>query len=307
MACNPLITDAFAFPRRLDNRPGLPRIAYRIGEYPDFVEAMTRTIDAALPLASWTHREPDDPGIALLECAAILGDILTFYQDHYANEAYLRTSAWRDSIAELVRLTGYRLAPGIGGRGTFAFEVRGTTPVTIRKGFPLKADLEDVEKPADFQTESELIAWPHLGRFNLLRPRSYAGFIAGGPGDVRDRLGRRRHRCAHARRARSQGGRPAAAPPRREPDRAPDSVLPGLDGRSASGRDRRRQERTAAVRPPDRHAVGQLHARLADELPRLSPRPQLPSLRLQFATAIHRDQYGFHAAQDNLHSDSVLS
>ena len=72
---------------------------------------------------AWTHREPDDPGIALLEGAAILGDILTFYQEHYANEAYLRTAAWRESVAELVRLTGYRLAPGIGGRATFAFEV----------------------------------------------------------------------------------------------------------------------------------------------------------------------------------------
>jgi len=180
MACNPLITDDFVFPRRPDNRPGLPRIAYRIGEYPDFVESMTRAIDAALPLAGWTHREPDDPGIALLQGAAIVGDILTFYQEHYANEAYLRTSAWRRSVAELVRLTGYRLAPGIGGRGTFAFEVRGTTPVTIRKGFPIKADLAAVPTAADFQTDRELVAWPHLGRFNLLRPRRYAGVIAGG-------------------------------------------------------------------------------------------------------------------------------
>ena len=58
---------------------------------------MTRGIEAALPLASWTHRTADDPGIALLEGAAILGDILTFYQQHYANEAFLRTAAWRTS------------------------------------------------------------------------------------------------------------------------------------------------------------------------------------------------------------------
>ena len=54
----------------------------------------------------------------------MLGDILTFYQELYANEAYLRTAHWRTSIAELVRLLGYRLAPGLGGSGTFAFEVR---------------------------------------------------------------------------------------------------------------------------------------------------------------------------------------
>ncbi|MBT8768519.1 baseplate J/gp47 family protein [Metapseudomonas boanensis] len=180
MACNPLITDPFIFPRRADNRPGLPRIAYRIGRYADFLEAMTRGIDAAPELAAWTHREPDDPAIALLQGAAILGDILSFYQEHYANEAYLRTAAWRESVAELVRLTGYRLAPGIGGRATLAFEARGEQPLTIHKGFAVKVELENLATPADFQTDAELSAWPHLGRFNLYRPRAYAATLAAG-------------------------------------------------------------------------------------------------------------------------------
>ncbi len=180
MPCNPLITDPFVFPRRADNRAGLPRIAYRIGRYADFVEAMTRGIDAAPELAAWTHRDPDDPGIALLQGAALLGDILSFYQEHYANEAYLRTAAWRESVAELVRLTGYRLAPGIGGRATLAFEARGDKPVTIRGGFPVKAELEGLTVPADFQTDAALTAWPHLGRFNLYRARRYLPTLAAG-------------------------------------------------------------------------------------------------------------------------------
>src|SRR5688572_23219258 len=156
MACNPLITDPFVFPRRADNRPGLPRVAYRIGRYADFVEAMKRGIDAAAELAAWTHRDADDPGIALLEGAAILGDILAFYQEHYANEAYLRTAAWRESVAELVRLTGYRLAPGISGRATLAFEARGELPVSIHQGFAVKVELEQLPAPADFETDAEL-------------------------------------------------------------------------------------------------------------------------------------------------------
>jgi len=177
MACEPLITDPFAFPRRAENRPGLSRIAYRIGRYRDFFEAMERGIDAAPELAAWTHREADDPGIALMQGAAILGDILTFYQEHYANEAYLRTAAWRDSIAELVRLTGYRLAPGIGGRATLGFEARGTTALAVRRGFPVKLELTGATVPADFQTDAELAVWPHLGRFNLYRARHYANTI----------------------------------------------------------------------------------------------------------------------------------
>jgi hypothetical protein len=180
MACDPLIKDAFEFPRRAANRPGLPRIAYRIGRYPDFVEAMIRRIDAAPELAAWTYRGADDPAIALLEGSAILADILSFYQEHYANEAYLRTAAWRESVAELVRLTGYRLAPGLGGRAMLAFEARGAAPVVIHAGFPVKLDLADGPVPADFQTAAELTAWPHLGRFHLYRPRHYDLVIAGG-------------------------------------------------------------------------------------------------------------------------------
>lgn len=171
MPCDPLFKDGFEFPRRADNRPSLPRIGYRIGRFDDFLEAMLRRVDSSVPLAAWTHREPDDPAIALLHGAAIVGDILTSYQEHYANEAFLRTALWRDSVAELARLTGYRLAPGIGGRATLAFEARGTSPVAIRAGFPVKADLRDVPNPADFQTSAELIAYPQLGKFHLYRAR----------------------------------------------------------------------------------------------------------------------------------------
>src|SRR5262249_60348758 len=69
---------------------------------------------------------------------------------------------------------------GVGAPPTLAFEARGAKPVTIRKGFPVKAALADLPVPADFQTDAELIAWPHLGRFNLYRPRAYAHRIAAG-------------------------------------------------------------------------------------------------------------------------------
>ena len=124
--CNTFIADDFVFPRRPENRAALGRIGYSIGNYPEFVEFLMRRINDAVELRTWTHRTPDDPGIALLQGAAILADILTFYQERYANEAFLRTATWRESIAALTRLTGYRLAPGVGGRATFAFEIKGT-------------------------------------------------------------------------------------------------------------------------------------------------------------------------------------
>ncbi len=158
------------FPRVLDNRAALSHVDYRLGVYSDIREFMLRAIDNAEPLRAWTYRGSDDPGIALLEGAAVLGDILTFYQELYANEAYLRTAQWRESIADLVRLLGYRLSPGLGGNATFAFEIKGDAPVTIPEGLPLKLQLDPIAKQSDFQTSAEIVAYPWLSRFFLYRP-----------------------------------------------------------------------------------------------------------------------------------------
>jgi len=170
MSCENDCRQPLAFPKVIANRPGLSTIGYRIGSYADLREHMLSLLDASPALAEWTHRLPDDPGIALIEAAAEVGDILSFYQDLYANEAWLNTAKWRDSVADLVRLLGYRLAPGIGGRARFAFAVKGTQPVLLPKGLAVKAQLEGEDKPAVFETSAELLAHPALSQFHLSRP-----------------------------------------------------------------------------------------------------------------------------------------
>lgn len=171
--------DPVAFPRPVRNRPSLDRIAYRIGTYADIRAALLHWRDAEPGLAAWTHSESDDPGVALLEGAAIIGDILTFYQDTYANEKFLRTAAWRDSVADIVRLVGYRLAPGVGGRGAFAFQVRGDKPVAVPKGFRLSAEVTGRDGQSDFGTIAPFSAIPALSRFRLYRPATFPSIAAG--------------------------------------------------------------------------------------------------------------------------------
>ena len=159
-----------AFPKPIDNRPGLAAIAYRIGTYADFRDYMLRGLDREEVLRRWTHRGADDPGIALLESGAIVADILTFYQQLYANEAYLRTAQWRESIAGLVRLLGYRLAPGIGGQADFAAEVTGDKSVLLPAGMAFKAKLENSGPPANFESSRDVLAYPALSAFSLYKP-----------------------------------------------------------------------------------------------------------------------------------------
>lgn len=159
------------FPRRIDNRPGLARIDYRIGHYADVRAHLLAQLDRSPLLAGLTHREADDPAIALLEGDAIVIDILAFYQSLYANEAYLRTAQWPQSIADLVRLSGYRLAPGVAGEATFALLVKGNRPISVPAGFGLKAQLEASDKPVEFETRHGIEAVPALSAFALYRPR----------------------------------------------------------------------------------------------------------------------------------------
>jgi len=158
------------FPRPISNRPGLPRLAYRIGTYFDFREELLNQLDQDPVLEPWSYRGADDPGIALIEGAAILGDILTFYQEVYANELYLQTATLPQSVAGLVRLLGYRLSPGVGGQGVFAFEITGEKPVRIPAHFPVTADITGLPDTATFETVSEISAVPALGKFALYSP-----------------------------------------------------------------------------------------------------------------------------------------
>src|SRR6476619_5751464 len=98
----------------VENRPGLSALSYRIGSHASFFESMIRrlTIPAVGEVGSYslhalTTREPDDPAIAFLDAWAIVGDVLTFYEERFANEGFLRTATERRSILELGRLVGY--------------------------------------------------------------------------------------------------------------------------------------------------------------------------------------------------------
>jgi predicted phage baseplate assembly protein len=179
MSCDNHCPKPAAFPLAIFNRPALPRINYRIGAYGEMRAHMLGLIDRAPALAAWTHRGSDDPGIALVEGMAVVGDILSLYQDNYANEAYLRTATLDSSVTGLVRLLGYRPAPGLGGHARFALAVKGAQPVTVPAGLALDATLEGTSKPATFETRTEITAVPALSEFHLHRPRRVPPIVNG--------------------------------------------------------------------------------------------------------------------------------
>jgi hypothetical protein len=112
-------------PQTIQNRPGLSAIAYRAGTYTTFYQTLLARISQSRQpsLRQLRSREPDDFTIALLDAFSVMGDVLTFYSERIANEAYLGTATETRSVAWLANLVGYRMSPGVAADASLAFTI----------------------------------------------------------------------------------------------------------------------------------------------------------------------------------------
>ena len=106
-----------------------PIIDYLTKDYDGFRAGMLALIPQLLP--SWSDRSESDFGVVLIELFAYVADILSYYQDRVANEAYLGTATQRRSVAELLRLIGYQIDPGLAATVILHLEAASDVAVPI--------------------------------------------------------------------------------------------------------------------------------------------------------------------------------
>ncbi len=167
----------------LHNPPGQSALSYRIGTHGTLLARMQARLHQwtlpdgdhadTRPLAALTTRAPDDLSIGLLDAWAVVGDVLTFYQERLANEGFLLTATERRSVLELARAIGYELRPGVAAGVYLAFTV------DVGKGSPGEALIEagtqvqslptsQDELPQTFETDEAFTAF---AAWNTLYPR----------------------------------------------------------------------------------------------------------------------------------------
>jgi predicted phage baseplate assembly protein len=147
------------------NPPQRDEITYRIGTYGAFRESMQARLSAYEALRPLTTRDSDDPTIALLDCFAVIADVLTFYQERIANEGYLRTATEPGSLAELGQLVGYRARPALGATTYLAYTLDPDAKTLIPAGSGAKSVPRQNELPQTFETSDDLQArdeWNNL-------------------------------------------------------------------------------------------------------------------------------------------------
>jgi len=147
------------------NRPGLPAIGYRLGTYASFRRALLHGASRTPALRRWTTREETDYGTALLEQWAYVADILAFYQERIANEAFLCTAVRPESVQWLAEGLGYRPAPALSAIVNLAFTADRELEL------PERTRVQHVpqrrEPPQTFETDEPLAAGRELSEMRL--------------------------------------------------------------------------------------------------------------------------------------------
>ena len=165
----------------VENHPGLPALAYRIGTQVQFFDRMSAQIQkqeipdgpnkGGRPLSSLTTRRSDDPAIAFIDAWACIADILTFYQERIANEGFLRTAIERFSVLQLAREIGYELSPGVAASTYLAFTLQAGSAsqsiFTVPKGTKVQSVPPQGKTAQPFETIEDIQARPE---WNALTP-----------------------------------------------------------------------------------------------------------------------------------------
>ena len=179
-------------PALLDNRPGLPEVAYRVGTWESFRQSMVDLVPdhavllareaglATVPLDGWTSREDDDYGMALLSLWATVCDVLAFHTERYANDAWLRTATSSEALLRLAALVGYRPRPGVAARTTLTYRLKAGTELDLAAGLRVRSTPRAGEVPQVFETTAPLAASWRLNDVPVLGlPRPVAPLGAG--------------------------------------------------------------------------------------------------------------------------------
>jgi hypothetical protein len=166
----PSIDKHDAEPVSAENAAYQPSLVYRADDYSSLRYKLLQHLEEAFP--NWNRMLADkkgeqDFGVALIELFAYMGDILGFYQNCRANEAFLRTATLQASLIELCELIDYRIPPGASAGALQAFFCKAAQSGVIPAGFKIKTKPLPGAQALVFETSEDLNASADLNQLFL--------------------------------------------------------------------------------------------------------------------------------------------
>jgi hypothetical protein len=107
----------------------IPQVDYTSRDYTSIREDIISLIPEFSP--SWTNRDPADFGMTILEAFAYMGDLLNYYIDRAANEAFISTASQRENVLQIAKLLGYIPTSSTPATVTLTFQNSTANPITV--------------------------------------------------------------------------------------------------------------------------------------------------------------------------------
>lgn len=110
----------------------VPQVDYTSRDYASIREDLINLIPDLAP--KWTSRDPGDLGIAILESFAYASDVLHYYVDRAANEAFISTASQQESILKIAKMLGYTPTNTSPATTDLVFKNSSSSTVTVPAG-----------------------------------------------------------------------------------------------------------------------------------------------------------------------------
>jgi hypothetical protein len=107
----------------------LPQVDYTSRDYQSIKNDLIALIPTYAP--EWTNRDPADFGITLIELFSYMGDLLNFYIDRSANEAYISTASQRANVLKIAKLLAYSPTESTASTVTLTFQNSTASAITV--------------------------------------------------------------------------------------------------------------------------------------------------------------------------------
>jgi predicted phage baseplate assembly protein len=166
MSC---LCDLHHCPTPLAIAAGLACLPRAPGLFPDWRRELLFSIGREPALDDWRAREPGDLGLMLVEMAAYVLDVASFYDHLVANESYLGTARLSGQQRRHVSLLGYLPRPATGASVWLAAEAEGTRLVRLPAGTAIRSGEFNGNPPQVFELEADAGIEPRVNKMEVQR------------------------------------------------------------------------------------------------------------------------------------------
>ena len=132
-------------------------VDYTGRDYYSLREQLITRIQTRIP--DWTASDPADFGVALVEAFAYMGDLIAYYIDRTANEAFINTAIQRNTLLNIAQTYGYIPAGYRQSSVEVTFTNTSASDITLPEGTVVSAQITtgDVTDTIYFSTVADAL------------------------------------------------------------------------------------------------------------------------------------------------------